>query len=48
MERQPRILREKILALYGEIDCRIEHGANSGGHLEYARAELSTILKDHA
>jgi hypothetical protein len=20
--------------LYGEIDCRIEHGANSNGHLE--------------
>lgn len=31
--------------LYGEIDCRIEHGAESNGHLEYVRNKLAQILK---
>lgn len=33
-ERAEQTLRELRL----EIDCRIEHGADSGGHLEYVRS----------
>ena len=27
-----------------EVDCRIEHGAESQGHLEYVRGRLDDIL----
>lgn len=37
-------MRAEILKLRTEVDCRIEHGANSGGHLEYVRAELDKLL----
>lgn len=30
--------------LLNEIECRIDHGAESGGHLEYVRNELREIL----
>ena len=30
--------------LYSEVDCRIEHGAESNGHLEYVRSTLGKIL----
>lgn len=33
----------EIHKLWGEIDCRIEHGANSNGHLEFVRNELTNI-----
>lgn len=26
--------------LFNEVDCRVEHGANSGGHLEYVRDRM--------
>lgn len=34
------VLGERIVRLYSEIDCRIEHGADSNGHLEYVRNKL--------
>jgi hypothetical protein len=33
----------ELKKLYLEIDCRIEHGADSSGHLEYVRYELERI-----
>ena len=33
-----------VLRLLNEIDCRIEHGADSGGHLEYVRTKLHDIV----
>lgn len=43
----PRILklRKAIRNLHNEVDCRIEHGADSGGHLEYVRDELRRELQ---
>lgn len=37
-------LREAILCLRTEVNCRIEHGAESGGRLEYVQAQLDNIL----
>lgn len=37
-------LIEPIRALRNEVDCRIEHGAESGGHLDYVRGKLDAIL----
>jgi hypothetical protein len=33
-----------IRRLFIEIDCRIEHGANSNGHLEYVRDRLNELM----
>lgn len=36
---------EKALrSLHNEVDCRIEHGAESGGHLEYVRGKLGKAV----
>ena len=37
-------VREMINELYCEVDCRVEHGAESNGHLEFVRKELLKIL----
>lgn len=37
-------LRDAVLSLRVEVNCRIEHGAESGGHLEYVQQRLDTIL----
>lgn len=37
-------VRELINDLYNEVDCRVEHGAESSGHLEFVRKELLNIL----
>jgi len=37
------LIKDKIFDLRNEIDCRIEHGADSNGHLEYVRAELDKL-----
>jgi hypothetical protein len=37
-------LREAILRLRIEVNCRIEHGAESGGHLEYVQTQLDSML----
>lgn len=44
-ERIETVPRHPIVGLYNEIDCRIEHGAESGGHLEYVRQTLKVILE---
>lgn len=36
-------LREALRGLHSEVDCRIEHGAESGGHLEYVRYILAAL-----
>jgi hypothetical protein len=37
-------VRERILALRAEVNCRIEHGAESGGHLDYVQSSLDEML----
>ena len=32
-----------VFELLSEIDCRIEHGANSNGHLEFVQNKLNGI-----
>lgn len=39
-------LMEAILKLRTEVNCRIEHGADSNGHLEYVQARLDKLLGD--
>lgn len=39
-EEVERLTAERA-ALFSEVDCRIEHGAESNGHLEYVRARLA-------
>lgn len=31
--------------LHNEVDCRIEHGAESNGHLEYVRFRLAALIE---
>lgn len=38
-------LRADVLHLLNEVNCRIEHGANSNKHLEYVEACLRQILE---
>ena len=44
----PEVVTERVLQkvreLRTEVDCSIEHGAESGGHLEYVRSKLDSIL----
>jgi hypothetical protein len=42
-ERDEALLRWQ--RLYGEIDCRVEHGANSNGHLEAIFKMMQKIEK---
>lgn len=35
---------DQLILLRGELDCRIEHGAESGGHLEYVLSRLDAML----
>lgn len=39
-----KVMREAVLRLRTEVNCRVEHGAESGGHLEYVQKELDAIL----
>lgn len=39
------IAAAEIRSLYHEVDCRIAHGAESGGHLEYVRSRLGTLMQ---
>ena len=45
MEDEPKTLLDRVLALKCEVDCRIAHGAESGGHLEYVYAKLTELVK---
>jgi len=38
-------IRDSILRLRTEVNCRIEHGAEHGGHLEFVQGSLDAILK---
>lgn len=38
------VVLDRVRDLHNEVDCRIEHGADSGGHLEYVRDRLAKIL----
>lgn len=38
-------IRNSILRLRNEVNCRIEHGAENGGHLDYVQGSLDAILK---
>ena len=38
-------MRQMVFALQNEVDCRIQHGADSGGHLEYVDGRLKHILR---
>lgn len=38
-------LRDDVLHLLNEVNCRIEHGANSNKHLEYVEGCLRQILE---
>jgi hypothetical protein len=42
-ERDAALLRWQ--RLYGEIDCRVEHGADSNGHLEAIRKRMQKEAK---
>ena len=39
-------LARSVHALRTEVNCRIEHGADSGGHLEYVMTRLDAILRE--
>ena len=41
---EPPIDRAKLLNLRNEVDCRVQHGADSGGLLEYVLKELDKLL----
>ena len=43
-EQAAEALRDSILKLKTEVNCRIEHGAESGGHLEYIQNKLEELL----
>lgn len=44
LESHVEAFTHRIRLLYNEVDCRIEHGAESGGHLEFVRQQLHYIL----
>jgi SOS-response transcriptional repressor LexA len=37
-------LHAELIKLRSEIDCRIEHGAKTSGHLEYVREQLDSLI----
>jgi hypothetical protein len=37
-------IRDAVLSLRNEVNCRIEHGAKSGGHLEYIKLRLDQMI----
>lgn len=41
---QLETLQQEWRSLLTEVDCRIEHGAESDGHLEYVRDRMKTAL----
>ena len=42
---QLNLIREAVWNLRNEVNCRIEHGAESGGHLDYVQRKLDEILQ---
>ena len=39
-------IEQAIRILRNEVNCRIEHGADSNGHLDYVQNKLDGILKE--
>lgn len=39
-------LIQRVESLRNEVNCRIEHGAESDGQLDYVQTQLDQILKD--
>ena len=39
-------IEQAIRILRNEVNCRIEHGADSNGHLDYVQNKLGGILKE--
>lgn len=39
-------LQWAIQLLKNDVNCRIEHGADSGGHLEYVEKKLTEMLNN--
>jgi len=46
LERELAELENSIRCLRSEVDCRIDHGAESGGHLEYVLGQLNMMLAE--
>ena len=44
-KKEVNSLKDAIRLLLNEVNCRIEHGANSNGHLEFVEKMLTEILK---
>lgn len=38
-------LRERVLSVKTEVDCRVSHGADSNGHLEFILTKLDKALE---
>lgn len=36
----------RLRLLRNEVECRIEHGADCGGHLSYVEGKLKSIIQD--
>lgn len=47
MELKYSALKSQVRGLRNEVNCRIEHGADSGGHLEAVQDFLDSILGSH-
>ena len=38
------VKRDDVLSLRNEVNCRVDHGAESGGHLDYVLKRLDKML----
>jgi hypothetical protein len=38
------VMSHALKSLKSEVNCRIEHGAESGGHLEFVQSKLDEII----
>lgn len=45
LEAKLKVAEEVINKLRIEVNCRIEHGAESGGHLDYVQGKLDEVLR---
>ena len=48
IKKDRETLYKKLLDLNIELNCRIDHGANSNGHLEYVQTKMNKILAEMA
>lgn len=45
-EDQEGSLLKSVKDLLNEVNCRVEHGVESNGHLEYVESELKKIISE--